>query len=200
MFVFSRPVITAWVLAACSVVLASCGGGHGETDHGGHSSGGSNGGASSGRGGHGASSSSHGNHSSSKKSSHSAAAAGDAHELLDLLEIGGQHDPSRFVEVEIGTFRVTHRLADDQETMLVKFRLFGIVPESKQEQLHEELPRFEKRIRDAVISLVQKTEAEQLAEPGLRWLKAELVAAINRVVQDRALSDVAFSDFSLEGV
>jgi flagellar basal body-associated protein FliL len=116
------------------------------------------------------------------------------------LEVGGQHDASRFVEMEIGSFRITHRLVAEQHTMMVKFRLFGIVPENKEERLHEELARFDKRIRDAVISLVQKTEVEQLAEPGLKWLKAELVAAINRVVQDRALQGVAFSDFSMEEV
>ena len=86
------------------------------------------------------------------------------------------------------------------EPLVVKFRLFGIVSETKEERLYHELPKYEKRIRDAVISLVQKTESEQLAEPGLKWLKAELVAAINRVVQDRALSGIAFSDFSLEGI
>lgn len=145
-----------------------------------------------------------GHGSKSASSSHGSGSGGnpatDASDLLDLLEAGGQHDPSRFVEIDLGTFRVTHKLADEQHAVLVKFRLFGIVSENKQEHLHEELPKFDKRIRDAVISLVQKTEAEQLAEPSLKWLKAELVAAINRVVQDRALSDVAFSDFSMEGV
>jgi flagellar basal body-associated protein FliL len=47
---------------------------------------------------------------------------------------------------------------------------------------------------------VQKTDAEQLAEPGLNWLKAELVAAINRVLQERIVQDVAFSEFSMESV
>jgi flagellar basal body-associated protein FliL len=177
------------LLMLVSVMLASCGSGAG---HGGGSSGGHAGKESSG---------SHSDASGSRGgTAPSSQAATNAKELLDLLEIGGQQDPSRFVEVEIGSFRVTHRLADEKHTMLVKFRLVGIVPETKQEYLGEELPKFEKRIRDAVISLVQKTDVEQLAEPGLKWLKAELVAAINRVVQDRALQDVVFSDFSMEEV
>ena len=175
------------LLTLVSVMLASCGGGAG---HGGGSSGGHAGKESSG---------SYSDASGGGNAPGSQAAT-NAKELLDLLEIGGQQDPSRFVEVEIGSFRVTHRLADEKHTMLVKFRLVGIVPETKQEYLGEELPKFEKRIRDAVISLVQKTDVEQLAEPGLKWLKAELVAAINRVVQDRALQDVVFSDFSMEEV
>lgn len=173
-----------FLVLVTSLLLTSCGGegGHGD-GHGNHSS--------------------HGGHASSTsapRTEHGDASSEAANELLDLLEVGGQHDASRFVEMEIGSFRVTHRLTDEQQTIMVKFRLFGIVPESKEERLHHELSKFEKRIRDAVISLVQKTEVEQLAEPGLKWLKAELVAAINRVVQDRALQGVAFSDFSMEEV
>lgn len=204
--------------ALVSLSLASCsseGGGHGESSHGssghgssGHGSKSSHQSSSAGHGkkssGHGSShGSSHGNSSqasTAKKSSSSHATAADAAELLELLEVGGSQDPSRFSEVEIGTFRVTHKLTDEKTSLVVKFRLVGIVAESKEERLHEELPKYEKRIRDAVISLVQRIEAEQLAEPELKWLKAELVAAINRVVQDRALSGVAFSDFSLEAI
>ena len=194
-------MMTSWrsfswaVLAGGSLLLASCGGsGHGET--GGDGDGGHGGHASSKAG---SSHSSSATTTSSRKGTASPAAV-NARELLDLLEVGSQQDPSRFVEVEIGTFKVTHKHGDAKGTMLLKFRLFGIVPETKQEHLGEEMPKFEKRIRDAVISLVQKTDIEQLAEPGLKWLKAELVATINRVVQDRALQDVVFSDFSMEEV
>ena len=196
------PRLLLLVILLLSLALTSCsggghGGGHGSSQGGGHSP------KSSGHGGH---SSGHGgahsasSHGGTAKKSSSHAGSVDTAELLDLLEVGGHQDPSRFVEVEIGTFRVTHKLADEGTPLVVKFRLFGVVSESKEERLMHELPRYEKRIRDAVISLVQKTEAEQLAEPGLKWLKAELVATINRVVQDRALSGIAFSDFSLESI
>lgn len=182
----------ALLLVLVSMSLASCSSGDG--GHGGHA--GSNSGHGNKPSSHGGKAASHGTASKT----HSTHTPADAADLLDLLAVGGSQDPSRFVEVEIGTFRVTHKLADQGEPLVVKFRLFGIVSKSKEGRLHEELSKYEKRIRDAVISLVQKTEAEQLAEPGLKWLKAELVAAINRVVQDRALSGIAFSDFSLEGV
>ncbi len=182
------------LLVACALTLAACSGEGGHGAHGGSSSS------------HGHGKPAHG--SGSPKSSHSSSnssharpdAVADAADLLDLLAVGGNQDPSRFVEMEIGTFRVTHKLANEGEPLVVKFRLFGIVSETKEERLHHELPKYDKRIRDAVISLIQKTESEQLAEPGLKGLKAELVAAINRVVQDRALSGIAFSDFSLEGM
>jgi hypothetical protein len=189
-----RAIAAPLLIATVSMLFSSCGG------EGGHSGGHAE--KPSGNGGHGSGGKkSTGSHGSGASKGHaSRVAPSDAAELLDLLEVGGRQDPSRFIEVEIGTFRITHKLADEGHAVLVKFRLFGIVSETKEERLHEELPKFEKRIRDAIISLVQKTEADQLSEPGLKWLKAELVAAINRVVQDRAVADVAFSDFSLEEV
>lgn len=185
----SPVLVLLMVLVTLSCASCSGDGSHGHGGTGGHAS-----------SGHAKKAAGHGSSSHSAASSKSHALHADAAELLDLLDVGGQTDPSRFVEMEIGTFRVTHKPDDQAEQLVVKFRLFGIVSETKENRLHHELPKYESRIRDAVISLVQKTEAEQLAEPGLKWLKAELVAAINRVVQDRALSGVAFSDFSLEEV
>jgi flagellar basal body-associated protein FliL len=52
-------------------------------------------------------------------------------------------------------------------------------------------------MRDAVISLVQHSDIEQLADPKMEYLKSELVIAINRVLQGQVIKDVAFSEFSL---
>src|SRR5262245_19675223 len=69
---------------------------------------------------------SHGKQASSGDSRGSRNGAGDGSALVDLLEVGEQNDPSRFVEIEFGTFRVTHKLADEQSTILLKFRLYGV--------------------------------------------------------------------------
>jgi flagellar basal body-associated protein FliL len=46
---------------------------------------------------------------------------------------------------------------------------------------------------------VQETESEQLTDPGLAFFRSEVVAAINRILQERLVKDVAFSEFSVEG-
>lgn len=118
-------------------------------------------------------------------------------ELLDLLEEQQRrHDPKHYVELPLGKFRVSHATSDGY--LMASFELFAVLPEDAQEEFTASLPAYEKRIRDSVIGLVQRVETEQLADPGLAYLKSEMVIAINRVLQKRLLKDVAFSTFSLE--
>jgi hypothetical protein len=121
----------------------------------------------------------------------------DASELLALLQ-DQQLDPRNYVERDLGRFRVTHPLGGDEGQMHVQFQLVAIVPPARQDRLASVLPHVEKRMRDAVISLVQRTETEYLTDPSLEYFKAEVVTAINRVLQEPILVDVAFSDFSMD--
>jgi hypothetical protein len=122
----------------------------------------------------------------------------DASELLALLQDQQQLDPRNYVERDLGRFRVTHPLGDDEGQMHVQFQLVAILPPARQDRLASVLPHVEKRMRDAVISLVQRTETEYLTDPGLEYFKTEVVSAINRVLQEPLLVDVAFSDFSMD--
>lgn len=118
--------------------------------------------------------------------------------LLDLLDKEHQQQGSAsFVELEIGQFRVSHNLPEMDGVLLVQFKLFGVLTESKKEQIEPNLPAIEKRVRDAVISVIQKAEIEQLSDPGMTFIKAELVTHLNRVMQGRILKSVVFSDFAL---
>jgi Flagellar basal body-associated protein FliL len=122
----------------------------------------------------------------------------EARELLDLLD--GRHerlDLDKYIEVDIGSFRMTLPIREDEQPLRVSFRLVAIVPESQKASFEAELPKYDKRIRDAVIGLVARTDHEQLAEPSLEYLKTEMVATINRILQKRLVRDAAFSSFSL---
>jgi flagellar basal body-associated protein FliL len=124
------------------------------------------------------------------------AAGLEAAEILDLMEDQKQ-DPRGFVEVELGQFRVTHAAAKDEALLLVEFKLFAVVPETKREKLEQALPAYHNRLRDGIISLVQSTDTQHLADPSLAFFKSELVGTINRVLHQRLVRDVAFSDFSI---
>jgi hypothetical protein len=122
----------------------------------------------------------------------------DAIELLDLLDGKQQRlDLDKYGEVEVGTFKVTLAARESEEALKVKFRLYAVIPESQKASFGTEFPKYEKRIRDAIISLVQRTDQEQLAEPSLNYLKAEIVATINRILQKRVARDAVFSSYSL---
>ncbi|MBC7856081.1 MAG: flagellar basal body-associated FliL family protein, partial [Pirellulaceae bacterium] len=125
-------------------------------------------------------------------------AALEANELLDLLD-GRKNglDLETYAEVDIGSFRMTLAPQGEERALRVSFRLVAIVPDSQKASFEAELPRYEKRIRDAAIALVGSTDHEQLAEPSLDYLKGEMVTTINRILQKRLVRDAAFSSFSL---
>jgi flagellar basal body-associated protein FliL len=124
----------------------------------------------------------------------------EASELLELLEEQElKSDHQAYAEVDLGQFKVTHALENGEGQILVRFHLYGVVPEARQEKLQHALEHYQSRLRDAVIHLVQETESEQFADPGLAFFRSEVVAAINRILQERLVKDVAFSEFSVEG-
>jgi hypothetical protein len=122
----------------------------------------------------------------------------EARELLDLLD-GRQErlSPEKYGEVDIGSFKTTLPARGEDEALRLSFRLVAIVPEGQKAEFTVELPKYEKRIRDAAIALVCRTDQELLAEPSLEYLKGEMTGAINRILQKRLVRDVAFSAFSL---
>jgi flagellar basal body-associated protein FliL len=125
------------------------------------------------------------------------AAALEAAEILELVN-EGQNDPRSDIEIDLGTFRVTHAVAQDgEELLLVDFQLYGVLSQQKQPALEEALPGYSNRVRDAIISLVQSIDTEHLTDPSLAFLKSEIIASINRVLQQRLIKDVVFSNFSV---
>jgi flagellar basal body-associated protein FliL len=133
----------------------------------------------------------------SKQPSKSAAEM-DASELLALFQERQHADAKNFVETDLGRFRVPHKLSSGEGQLYVQFHLFGILPQERQARLAQLWPKYEKRVRDAIIHLVQRTETEHLSDPSLTFFKEEVAAIVNRVLQERLLADVAFSDFSTD--
>jgi hypothetical protein len=126
------------------------------------------------------------------------AAEMDASELLALFQERQHVDAKNFVEADLGRFRVAHKLSSGDGQLYVQFHLFGILPQERQPRLAQLWPLYEKRARDAVISLVQRTETEHLSDPSLTYFKEQVAVTINRILQERLLIDVAFSDFSTD--
>jgi flagellar basal body-associated protein FliL len=127
------------------------------------------------------------------------AASLEAAEILELISDGQRrNDPKNDVEVDLGKFRVTHSVGESGEVLLlVDFQLFAVLPGEKQPAIDAALPTYSNRLRDAVISLVQSIDTEHLTDPSLAFLKAEIIAGANRVLQERLVKDVVFSNFSV---
>lgn len=123
----------------------------------------------------------------------------DVPELMELLEDEQmKKNPHAYSEIDLGKFKVTRMLPADEGQLVVRFHLIGIVPEAKQEDFTGTMPKYETRLRDSVMSLVQKAEPEHLSDPALSFLKAEMLATINEKMHSRHLKSVVFSDLSIE--
>jgi hypothetical protein len=123
----------------------------------------------------------------------------DVPELMELLEDEQmKKNPHSYAEVDLGKFKVTRMLPADEGQLVVRFHLIGVVPEARQEDFTGTMPKYETRLRDAVLSLVQKAEPEHLSDPALRYLKSEMLATINEQMHTRHLKGVVFSDLSIE--
>lgn len=123
----------------------------------------------------------------------------DVPELLELLEDEQlKRNPQAFVEIDLGKYKVSRMLPADEGQLLVRFHLIGVVAEAKQTEFEEALPKYETRVRDSVLALVQRAEPEHLADPGLAYIKAELLSIINDKMHNRLLKGVAFSELSIE--
>jgi hypothetical protein len=122
----------------------------------------------------------------------------DVSELVELIQGQNAGELRNYLELDMGKFRVTHPLEGGEGQILVEFHLYGILPVQRKARLEQRLPQFEKRVRDAIISLVQRTATQHLTDPSLALFKTEVVAVVNRILEDRLLHDVAFSDYSIE--
>jgi hypothetical protein len=122
----------------------------------------------------------------------------EASELLSLMQDQQKLDPRNYVESDLGRFRITHPLGGNEGQLHVQFQLVAILPQARLDRLGKVLPHYERRVRDAIISLVQRTETEYLTDPGLEYFKTEVVSTINRVLQEPLIVDVVFSDYSMD--
>jgi flagellar basal body-associated protein FliL len=123
----------------------------------------------------------------------------DVERILSLIaDKEKKHDPRLYMEVDLGEFRVSRPGINEDEIVVVKFQIFGVLNEQDHLKFTESSLGREQRLRDAVLSVVHRTELDQLMDPSLDDVKSELVAGINRILENDFLRDVAFSTFSME--
>ena len=123
----------------------------------------------------------------------------DVPEIMELLEDEQlKRNPQAFAEIELGKFKVTQMLPGDEGQLVVRFHLIGIVPEAKQTEFTESMPKYETRLRDSILALVQRAEPEHLSDPALSYLKSEMLMIINSQMHSRHLKSVVFSELSIE--
>jgi hypothetical protein len=123
----------------------------------------------------------------------------DVERILALIaDKERRHDPRLYTEVDLGEFSVARPGATEDDIVVVQFQIFGVLNELDRPKFELSSQGRQQRLRDAVLSVVHRSELDQLMDPALDAVKSELVAAINRILENDFLRDVAFSTFSME--
>ncbi len=119
--------------------------------------------------------------------------------LLDEYNVQGRrHDPVEFVEVDMGDFFITRRLPDTKDMLYVSCHLYAVTPQEESGFVEFTLMERKTRMRDTVMSVVQKAEIDALTEPSLTWIKSEMIPEVNRTLRTRSVRDIVFSTYSLQ--
>lgn len=120
---------------------------------------------------------------------------------LNLIEnfdpTPARHHPTKLAEVSIGEFALSRPSPDQIEVMSVSFTAFIVVPVESKDKFDERIKERQGRIKDLVNSLVQHASFEELNNPELLWLKAELQPALGKALQTDEIRDVVISEFSI---
>jgi flagellar FliL protein len=100
------------------------------------------------------------------------------------------------VEVELGTFNITHFNPASNATLSVDFELFGSVLAADQAEFEHLLEKNKVRIREQVLMTLHSAEAKDLSDAGLGLIKRQILEKTNRALGHPMLREVLFSKFN----
>ena len=170
--------------------------GHGASGHGAEKKSGHGAAAAHGSGGHGAKPAGHGA-VADKPAPPDPTYAPELAELLQLIDSKQKkNDPLKFVELDLGEYKLTHAGPGEGKMASVMFHLYAVVPEEKLGEVEEAMPAHEKRLRDTILSTVHEATYDDLNEPYMPTVKARLSGGINQVLNVVEVRDVVFSNLS----
>lgn len=120
-------------------------------------------------------------------------------ELTELLQgQGSQNDPRRQAEVLIGEFHITHDTPVEFELVTIRFKLFAVVPQTKQDETSKLVTQWQQRMRDSIIRVVKETDYQSLHDPTLAHLKSEISLMVNQTIRRNHVRGVVFSDYAID--
>lgn len=100
------------------------------------------------------------------------------------------------VEVELGSFNVTHFNPASNSTLSVDFELYGSVLASDQAEFEHLLEKNKVRLREQVLMTLHSAQSKDLTDAGLGLIKRQILEKTNRALGHPMLREVLFSKFN----
>jgi flagellar basal body-associated protein FliL len=124
---------------------------------------------------------------------HGEAAAAGSHEPAGHDE---EHAGEDTVEVDLGTYNVTHYNPASNATLSIDFELFGSVLAADQQEFEHLMEKNKVRVREQVILTLHAAESKDLSDAGLGLIKRQILEKTNRALGHPMLHEVLFSKFN----
>ncbi len=125
-----------------------------------------------------------------------AASAGEAAASHDAAGHEDDHATHDTVEVELGSFNVTHYNPASNTTLSIDFELYGAVLASDEAEFGHLIEKNKVRVREQVIMTLHAAGSKDLSDAGLGLIKRQILEKTNRALGHPMLREVLFSKFN----
>jgi hypothetical protein len=105
---------------------------------------------------------------------------------------------TRLEEVDLGEFRVTLPYQPrSTSSLVVNFHAFGRVSHSNYKKVSQTIEQNGPKLRHQMLIAVREMGAQELQQPALDTLRANIGQVVNDLLEDQAMHAVGFYRFSL---
>ena len=109
---------------------------------------------------------------------------------------GDEHSGDDTIEVEMGSFNITHFNPASNSTLSIDFELYGSVLATDAAEFEHLFEKSKIRVREQVIMTLHAAESKDLSDAGLGLIKRQILEKTNRALGHPMLREVLFSKFN----
>lgn len=109
---------------------------------------------------------------------------------------GSEHRGEDTVEIEMGSYNITHFNPASNSTLSIDFELYGSVLASDATEFGHLFEKSKIRVREQVIMTLHAAEAKDLSDAGLGLIKRQILEKTNRALGHPMVREVLFSKFN----
>ncbi len=107
-----------------------------------------------------------------------------------------EHSGEDTIEVEMGSYNVTHYNPATNSTLSIDFDLYGSVLATDATEFEHLFEKSKVRVREQVIMTLHAADAKDLSDAGLGLIKRQILEKTNRALGHPMVREVLFSKFN----
>jgi flagellar FliL protein len=114
----------------------------------------------------------------------------------DAESAGSEHRGEDTVEIEMGSYNITHFNPASNSTLSIDFELYGSVLATDAVEFEHLFEKSKVRVREQVIMTLHAADSKDLSDAGLGLIKRQILEKTNRALGHPMVREVLFSKFN----